>query len=85
MNRSRNWLLTINYKEDTPTNNDELLDYIKDIKSLTYTAFQLEQGEKRYKTSSNIYQLWTCQVIWNNQKIFSKSTHWSNERNTRAS
>ncbi|KFZ26607.1 MAG: putative viral replication protein [Candidatus Izimaplasma bacterium HR2] len=49
MNRSRNWLLTINYKEDTPTNNDELLDYIKDIKSLTYTAFQLEQGEKGTK------------------------------------
>lgn len=49
MKRSRNWLLTINYKDEEPRNNNELLDYIKDFKSLQYTSFQLEQGEKGTK------------------------------------
>lgn len=45
MKRSRNWILTINYKDEEPRENNELLEYIKEIKSLVYSAFQLEQGE----------------------------------------
>jgi len=44
--RSRNWLLTNNYKEEQPVSNDDLLKYIQDITGLVYTAFQLEQGEQ---------------------------------------
>jgi len=44
--RSRNWVLTINYKETTPTTNDELLELIKSIAGIAYTAFQLEQGDE---------------------------------------
>ena len=49
MKRSRNWVLTNNYKDEEPINNNELLEYIKEIKSLVYTAFQLEQGEQGTK------------------------------------
>jgi len=44
--RSRNWVLTINYKESNPMTNEELLNIITDIKGIVYTSFQLEQGEQ---------------------------------------
>jgi hypothetical protein len=44
--RSRNWILTINYKETEPMTNDKLLDEIKSIDGLVYVAFQFEQGEQ---------------------------------------
>lgn len=43
--RSRNWVLTINYKEDTPQDDEILLEKITEIKGIVYTAFQLEEGE----------------------------------------
>lgn len=49
MKRSRNWVLTNNYKDEEPMNNHVLLDFIKDIPNLQYTAFQLEQGEQGTK------------------------------------
>ena len=47
--RSRNWLLTINYKDEEPQSSDDLLEKILDIKGITYTVFQLEQGEQGTK------------------------------------
>lgn len=44
--RSRNWILTINYKESTPILNDDLLQQITELPGIVYTAFQLEQGEQ---------------------------------------
>jgi hypothetical protein len=46
MNRSRNWVLTINYKENDPMTNEELLEIITNIKGIVYTSFQFEQGEQ---------------------------------------
>lgn len=48
-NRSRGWLLTNNYKESEPLENNELLNLIKNIPGIVYTAFQLEQGEQGTK------------------------------------
>jgi hypothetical protein len=47
--RSRNWILTNNYKDEEPINDKELLEYIQNITGLVYTAFQLEQGENGTK------------------------------------
>lgn len=47
--RSRNWILTINYKNEEPNSDKELLNYIKSITSFVYTAFQLEQGKEGTK------------------------------------
>ncbi len=49
MKRSRNWVLTNNYKEEEPLTNEELLKFIKNITGLVYTAFQLEQGTKHHQ------------------------------------
>ena len=49
MKRSRNWILTNNYKEEEPLSNEELLEYIQNITGLVYIAFQLEQGEQGTK------------------------------------
>lgn len=37
--------MTINYKDSDPMTNDELLEIIKNIPSIIYTSFQLEQGD----------------------------------------
>jgi hypothetical protein len=44
--RSRNWVLTINHQKKLRYDNDELLKIIQDIPSISFTAFQLEQGEQ---------------------------------------
>ena len=49
MKRSRNWILTNNYKDLEPLSNAELLEYIQNITGLVYTAFQLEQGAQGTK------------------------------------
>lgn len=43
--RSSAWLLTINYYEKEPTDDEQLQSYLKNIKDIQYYIGQLEQGE----------------------------------------
>jgi len=45
VDRSRNWFMTINYKESEPQDNQSLLEFIQIIPGIVYIAFQLERGE----------------------------------------
>ena len=47
--RSRNWVLTQNYKDEEPKDDDYLLNEITNLRGISFTAFQLEQGEQGTK------------------------------------
>jgi hypothetical protein len=47
--RSRNWILTQNYKDQEPQDDNDLLYTIKNLRGIVFTAFQLEQGEQGTK------------------------------------
>jgi hypothetical protein len=47
--RSRNWVLTQNYKDEEPKDDNYLLNEIQNFRGIAYTAFQLEQGEEGTK------------------------------------
>ena len=44
--RARHYILTLNYKDSEPREDNELMEYIKSIKGLVFTVFQLEKGEQ---------------------------------------
>lgn len=44
--RTRNWVLTINYKDSDPESDDSLYERILKLDHIRYFVFQLEQGEK---------------------------------------
>jgi hypothetical protein len=47
--RSRNWVLTLNNKNEEPKDDDYLLNEIINFRGIVFTAFQLEQGEQGTK------------------------------------
>ncbi|MFA7101151.1 MAG: replication protein [Bacilli bacterium] len=55
--RSRNWLLTINYKDIEPTSDTDLLNYIKQD-NIVYCAFQLEKGKEELTKHHQVFILY---------------------------
>lgn len=73
MKRSRNWILTNNYKIEEPLSNEELLKYIQNITGLVYTAFQLEQGEQGTKHHQIYISFKNAKSFETIKKLFSQA------------
>ena len=73
MNRSRNWILTNNYKEEEPLSNEELLKNIQNITGLVYTAFQLEQGKQGTKHHQIYISFKNAKTFETIKKLFPKA------------
>jgi hypothetical protein len=81
MKRSRNWILTNNYKDREPLTDVELSEIIQNMSGITYFAFQLEKGDKGTK-HHQIYLNFKDAKSFNTIKQYFPNAHIESMRGT---